>query len=172
MASPAIGVPVAAGADERHFKMLLLDIGLACSALGVSLAALERVADLALANAGAVAEQVAGQLLRLTFAANEDPALFYWHREQTAAQAEVDYLIQHGPSVVPVEVKAGAGGALRSLHLLMAARGWDRAVRLHGGLASVTRVEATSRLGDRAAYDLLSLPLYMTEHVPRLLAGR
>jgi hypothetical protein len=168
-ASPATGVPVAAGADDRHFKLILLDTGLASAALGLSLSRLERAGDVLLSNEGAVAEQVAGQLLRLTFPAHEDPTLYHWVREERTAEAEVDYLLQQGTDVIPVEVKAGASGTLKSLHILMAARRWSRAVRLWGGPPSLTAVEADTRLGTTARFDLLSLPLFLAEQTRRLL---
>ena len=168
-ATTAEGVPLAAGADDRAYKLIHLDIGLASSALGVSLRDIEALRDLSLANEGAVAEQIVGQLLRLGFPAHQEPSLYYWYRDQRGAQAEVDYVIQHGPSVVPVEVKAGATGSLKSLHVLMAKRGWKTAVRFNADFPSVTAVSAGTTTGERANYRLLSLPLYLVEQVHRLL---
>jgi hypothetical protein len=110
-----------------------------------------------------------GQLLRLNFPEHQEPALFYWQREARGAEAEVDYIVQHGSSLVPVEVKAGATGSLKSLHLLMAERQWPRAVRFCGAPPSLARASTTGRTGKTALYSLLSLPLYMVEELPRLL---
>jgi hypothetical protein len=169
--SPAIGVPLGAGVDERSYKLLLLDVGLAGTALGVSLEGLEREPELTLANQGAMAEQVVGQLLRLTHPPHEQPALYYWQRESRTSQAEVDYVIQQGTRIVPIEVKAGATGGLKSLHVLMAERGWDRAVRLNSERPSVVPVSVRTTTGQKADYTLVSLPLYATEHVCRVLGS-
>jgi hypothetical protein len=45
--------------------------------------------------------------------------LFFWIREQKNSSAEVDYLIAVGSSILPVEVKAGSIGSLRSLRYLI-----------------------------------------------------
>jgi hypothetical protein len=47
------------------------------------------------------------------------PELYYWHREARTSNAEVDYVVPVGPRLVPVEVKSGAVGAMRSLHLFL-----------------------------------------------------
>jgi predicted AAA+ superfamily ATPase len=168
-ATPAIGVPVGADADDRFFKLLFLDVGLVSTALGLDLVDLE-AGDLTLANEGALAEQVVGQLLSLGFAADREPELHYWRRGERGSEAEVDYVIQHGSKLVPVEVKAGTSGTLKSLHWLMAARRWRRAVRFNADLPSVVSVRAKTVAGTEAKYDLLSLPMYLTEQLQRLLS--
>jgi len=99
-----------------------------------------------------------------------EPKLYYWARDTPGAEAEVDYLVQHGTRIVPVEVKAGATGGLRSLHALMAARGWTRAVRFNADQPSATQVSTLTSRGDRATYELISLPLYLAANLGRILA--
>lgn len=168
-AVPALGVPLAAGVDERSFKLLMVDVGLVSSSLGLSMFQLEGAADLTLVNSGAIAEQVVGQLLRLTFPHYQNPELYFWQRNVKGSQAEVDYVQQHGNGVVPIEVKAGVGGTLKSLHLLMAERGWRWALRMNSDLPSITPVSVTTPTGKSAKYQLLSLPIYLTEQYRRLL---
>jgi uncharacterized protein len=45
--------------------------------------------------------------------------LHYWQREARASNAEVDYLLPLGDAVIPVEVKSGATGRLRSLRAFL-----------------------------------------------------
>jgi len=45
--------------------------------------------------------------------------LFYWQKEQSKGSAEVDYIIQEKSSIIPIEVKAGKSGRLKSLHIFM-----------------------------------------------------
>lgn len=168
-ATPATGAPLAAGADERRYKLILLDAGLLSALLGLSTTGLSPKADLMLANRGALVEQAVGQLLRLCFRAHEEPSLFYWHREVRGAEAEIDYVIQQGAAVIPVEVKAGATGTLRSLHMFMAERGFPLAVRFNAAEPSATMVAAATRSGP-SRYELMSLPLYSVEMLPRLVA--
>jgi predicted AAA+ superfamily ATPase len=63
---------------------------------------------------GKLAEQFDAQEL-LAWHSSE---LYYWAREARGSNAEVDYLAVHESKIYPVEVKSGAGGSLRSLHLL------------------------------------------------------
>src|SRR5688572_12162338 len=81
-ATPARGVPLGAGADDSAFKLLHLDVGLASISLGLDLRSLENATDLTLVNRGALIEQAVGQLLRLTFAVNDEPVLHWWRREK------------------------------------------------------------------------------------------
>ncbi len=53
----------------------------------------------------------------------EEPQLHYRAREKRGSSAEVDQLISQGSEIIPVEVKAGKTGSLKSLHLLLRERG-------------------------------------------------
>lgn len=98
-----------------------------------------------------------------------EPSLFYWAREQKGSEAEVDYLVQCGPDVVPVEVKSGTTGTLKSLHLYMAARGLPMAARFNADLPSSTPVRVHTTSGDLAEYQLLSMPFYLCGQFRRLV---
>ena len=41
--------------------------------------------------------------------------LYYWKRDASGNSAEVDYLIQYGREIIPIEVKSGKGRTLRSI---------------------------------------------------------
>ena len=45
--------------------------------------------------------------------------LYYWHKEDKRSQAEIDYLIQIKNNIIPIEVKAGSGRTLKSMHIFM-----------------------------------------------------
>jgi len=68
-------------------------------------------------NKDPLAEQFVGQQLRATLSQVEDPTLFYWQRTG-GRQGEIDYLIQHGNRIIPIEIKSGTTGALVSYKLL------------------------------------------------------
>ncbi len=112
-ASPA-GLPLGASASEKKFKSLMLDVGLVQSLCKLPLESEFLRSDLLNIYQGALAEQFVGQ----EFLATEQE-LFYWAREAKSSSAEVDYLIVKNGSIVPVEVKSGASGRLRSLHMVM-----------------------------------------------------
>jgi len=158
----ATGIPLSAEVDERRYKLVLLDVGLLSAALGLDVSSLAPNDDLVLANGGALAEQAVGQALRVAVPRFQDPALFYWTRDAQGSEAEVDYVVQHGKGIVPIEVKAGATGSLRSLHALVAARKWKRAIRFNSNVPSTVEI----------GYQLRSLPIYLAEQVHRLLDDR
>ncbi len=164
----ANGVPLGAEADERKFKALFLDVGLMATASGLSLLDLEQAEDVMLVNRGALCEQLVGQHLLYSAPPWEEPQLFYWAREKRGSSAEVDYVISQGRKVIPVEVKAGKTGRLKSLHLFLREKRRRQAVRLSSAPPSV--LEATTSLsdGDNVPFRLVSLPLYMAGQVRRL----
>ncbi len=164
----AQGVPLGAAVNPKMFKPLFLDTGLVLSALGLNAADLARF-DLMLANSGAICEQFVGQHLLYRQPLYRLPELHYWAREKPSSSAEVDYVIGIGPNVVPVEVKAGKTGTLRSLHQFMVTHNCPIAVRLNLDLPSLVHAKGMLPAGQRYSYPLLSLPVYMVEQIERLV---
>ena len=111
------GLPLGASADDLRFKAALLDIGLLQSLCRVPVEMELRERDLLAIYRGVLAAQFAAQEL----AACSGGDLFYWARNARGASAEVDYLAVRDGRIVPVEVKSGASGSLRSLHLMLSA---------------------------------------------------
>ncbi len=65
---------------------------------------------------GSLAEQFVAQELRLT---QDQGKLYYWQRLEKSSTAEIDFLGVLGDKVIPIEVKSGSAGRLRSLHLYL-----------------------------------------------------
>jgi len=112
--SPA-GLPLGAAASERKFKALMLDVGLMQHLCGMPVQVEFAKTDLLSIYQGALAEQFVGQEL----VAAGQSELYYWAREARSSNAEVDYLIAPDGKIHPIEVKSGASGKLKSLHLLL-----------------------------------------------------
>lgn len=70
-------------------------------------------------NEGAIAEPFVGQELLAHLDPENDPQLFYWVRQGKNAGAEVDYVMNFGQLVIPIKVKFGSTGRLRSLRQFM-----------------------------------------------------
>lgn len=113
-ASPS-GLPLGASASARRFKALMVDIGLMQHLRGLPIDLEYRKADLLHLHEGDMAEQFVGQEMLVS----QGPDLFYWARQARNSTAEVDYLAVIGDAIVPVEVKSGPSGRLRSMHLLL-----------------------------------------------------
>jgi hypothetical protein len=163
--SSANGVPLGSEANEKRFKAVFLDCGLANHVCGLPLMP---ASGLLAVNEGSLAEQFVGQELLSSGLPFEDTPLFYWHRESPSANAEVDYVISVGAEVLPVEVKSTTGGALRSVFQFLHEKRRARAVRLYLGQAGVETLRVP---GDASAsVRVLSLPLYLAGQTRRLAA--
>ena len=121
-----------------------------------------------LSNRGGLAEQFVGQQLRAAQTPARDPRLFYWQRTG-GRQGEIDYILQHGADIVPVEVKSGAAGSMKSLHQFMAEKSLKMAVRLDANPPSVKEMSVKTTQGRLVKYRLLSLPLYLAGNINVLL---
>lgn len=118
---------------------------------------------------GNVAEHIIGQ----EFLACQTSPLYklhFWRREKKQSGAEIDFLIQYENLIVPVEVKSGATGRLRSLHQFMDRSPHEYAVRIYSGQLEISRVNTLNGKG----FTLLNLPFYLagsiTEYLALLLA--
>ncbi len=154
-ASKASGLPLNAFISEKKFKLLFIDIGLvkATSLLDVELI---KNKDLMLINRGVLVEQFVGQELLAYGPTYQAGQLFYWERAKPSSTAEVDYVINVEEHVVPIEVKSGKTGSLRSLQLFLDEKKLPFGVRL-----SLAPLSYKNRV--------LSVPLYMAHEVPRLV---
>lgn len=109
------GLPLGATANPQRFKAAFVDIGLLQRLCQIPMDMELRQQDLLAIYRGKLAEQFVAQEILATGSGD----LFYWSREKRSSNAEVDYLCAHAGKIYPIEVKAGAAGALRSLHLML-----------------------------------------------------
>jgi len=161
-------LPLGAESNEKIFKTLMIDIGLVSAQLGLSAIKSPQERDLFFTNKGGLAEQFVGQQLRSTQTPSTDPQLFYWQRTG-GRLGEIDYILQHGGRVIPVEVKSGPAGKMKSLHQFMAEKKLDLAVRCNLNLPSVEKIRVKTTLGQPVAYRMISIPIYLSEQLPRLI---
>jgi len=80
-------------------------------------------------NRGSIAEMFVGLEIVKNQPCNSPAQLFFWQREQRGSQAEVDYLIESGTNIVPIEVKAGTRGAMQSLYQFIEEKKVENAIR-------------------------------------------
>ena len=163
------GIPLGAETNAKDRKPLFLDVGLLCCALGLKATDLHQAESLILVNSGAVAEQFTGQHLLYAEESYAEPKLYYWNRERRSSSSEVDYLFAHGTQVVPIEIKAGKVGSLKSLHVFAAEKGIARAVRFNTDVPSRCMISSAVASKQSEPFELISLPLYLTGETNRLL---
>jgi hypothetical protein len=163
------GVPLIADINENVYKMLFMDVGLAAYLTGLDWIALQALDGDALVNEGKLAEQFVGQHLLNPL---EPQQLTYWLRELKTANAETDYVTANGNQVIPIEVKAGKSGTLKSLQQFALSKNAALCVRFDLNLPDIRQITHSARVDGGSvpvSYTLLSLPLYMVEELPRIL---
>lgn len=169
IATSANGLPLGAETNEKFFKVIMLDCGLCGASLGLSLHQLTSISEISMINNGGMAEQLVGQLLRTIPPAYLSPSLYYWNREKKGSDAEVDYIIQHENQVIPIEVKAGTTGTLKSLHYFMKKKKKTLAVRINSSLPKKGPIQVKDSFGVSTEYELLSIPFYLIGQLTRLI---
>ena len=130
MHTHARGIPLGAQVDEKKFKVLLFDIGIHQRLLGLDVPRHLTAGDLDLVNKGSLAEVFTGLELIGNHPSHMKSPLYYWHREARSSNAEIDYVIQQGADIVPVEVKAGTKGQMQSMYLFMNERKLKKGIRV------------------------------------------
>ena len=158
MSCHANGIPLGGDVNSKSNKFILLDTGLYLHECGLDVPDLIARPSVDFINSGKLAEVLVGLELLKSADAFTDRELFYWHREAANSTAEVDYLLQHNGAVLPVEVKAGRRGAMKSLRLLMAEKGIRLGFR-------------TSQENLGASGNVRIVPHYMIGDWKRLLAS-
>ena len=158
------GLPLGAESNEKFFKAMMPDVGLTSAQLGFGALRRSDAKQIILTNKGGVAEQFVGRQLRSAQAPLMDPGLFYWKRTGGRV-GEIDYVVQHENRVVPVEVKSGTAGGMKSLHQFMADKNLHLAVRFDLNPPSMDRIHVKTTLGQPVAYTLLSLPVSLAGYL-------
>lgn len=136
-------------------RLQFLDIGLVNHGLNVQ-HELIGVKDLSSAYKGSLIPQIVTQELISTNKFSYHKPNF-WVREKNQSSAEVDLVIQFRGLLIPVEIKSGPIGKLRSLHQFMDACPHQYAVRLYAGKLEIHDTKTTNG----KTFKLLNLPYYL-----------
>ena len=120
------GLPLGAEVNEKFRKYNYLDSGLMLRILDMEMGSARPLTELILAgaaeelvNKGPITEMVAGWEIIKGLSPRTEHDLYYWENTVDGATSEVDYLIPQDFQVVPIEVKAGVTGKMKSLRLFM-----------------------------------------------------
>lgn len=148
---------------KKSPRLHVLDTGLMNYMLGLQKEMLGKD-DLSAVYQGTLIEHLVGQEL-MSNQYNALGSLNFWVREKNSSMAEVDYVIAWQGKLIPIEVKSGKEGKLKSLHLFMDEAKHPFAVRFYAGEFSL--IEATSSKGKK--YHLLNLPYFLVSQLPHYL---
>ena len=128
--SSSNGIPLGAEVDPKKRKMLIFDTGVFQRLLGLNIGELMIGNSFEVVNKGALAELSVGLELSKLSSCYQRDSLYYWQRESISGNAEVDYVIQKGEQIIPIEVKSGVKGAMQSLHLFIKEKISQEGIRL------------------------------------------
>lgn len=167
----ANGLPLGAEVKSSFRKVVAADVAVVHALLSTPAAQSFPAWDaLAPALRGQLTDQLAASQLRQTDpGSGTGPELYYWQREG-GRPGEIDYLVQMLGSIVPIELKSGASGAMKSLHQFMFERQLPLAVRADTNPPSVMNVAVKTTQGNAVSYRLISVPVYLLWNLPEILA--
>ena len=141
--------------SKKRPKLQLLDTGLACYYSGMRQEIFQSK-NLDDAFSGHITEHITGQEISALSNSYID-RLYFWTRESNHSSAEVDFVYPYKDMIIPIEVKKGAQGRLRSLHQFMDKSPHPYAVRVYSGLLGIQKAKTIAG----TPYFLLNLPFFL-----------
>jgi len=148
----ANGIPLGAEANRKYRRMIPCDTGLFLHTLGLRSEILPAV-DFSAVNRGSLAEIFVGLEFLKAASCYTPQELFCWQRSANSdyshGNAQVDFLIQKGSNIIPIEVKSGTQGSMQSLRLFMKEKHIERGIR--------TSLENFGRYEDIDVYPLYAI---------------
>ncbi len=145
---------------KKSPRLQFLDTGLINYALGIQ-AQMLAMSDLSSAFKGAVIPHlVIQELISLYNLSPYTPN--FWVREKAQSNAEVDLLYAHQGIVIPIEIKSGSTGSLKSLHQFIDASDHPYAIRMYGGRFNIEHAITPTK----KPYVLMNLPYYLGTSLP------
>jgi hypothetical protein len=177
---PSTQVTFPAIPDRAKFPRLqFLDTGLVNYFSGIQ-KQLYLTPDMSAIFHGQIARQAVGQEIIATesqnYIAQSDPRIFpmtfqhdlhFWVRDKAQSGAEVDFVLPYNNFLIPVVVRPGEPGRLRSLHQFMDVAPHPYAVRLHAGVLGIQQTQTIK--GKK--YFLLSLPYFLAGKIREHIEG-
>lgn len=113
--------------------------------------------DLSNAYKGAIIPHIIFQeVLSLNTVSNQKP--FFWVREKAQASSEVDLVLQYQNTIIPIEIKSGPTGKLKSLHEFIERTNHHYAIRMYAG---EFKIETHQTPNKNKTYQLMNLPYYL-----------
>ena len=125
----ANGIPLGGDINAKDNKFMFFDTGLYLYETGLDLSEWINDSPENFVNRGKLAEMFVAHELKKAGTPLDDNALYYWHRDNKNSNAEVDFVVQYKNAPLPIEVKSGVKGAMKSLRILMNEKSFSLGVR-------------------------------------------
>ena len=116
--------------------------------------------DLSNIYQGRMIEHLVGQEL-LSFQSLSLSKLQFWVRQKNQSDAEVDFLFPYKGKLIPIEVKSGAQGHLKSLHIFIDNAPIHFGIRFYAGNLQLDKVKTNQG----KTFYLLNLPYFLASRV-------
>ena len=116
-----------------------------------------------LVNKGAIAELVAGLEMLHYMTPNLRHELYYWVRLSKNSLAEIDYLLPSHLTILPIEIKAGNQGGMKSLWAFMREKHLSEAIRC--SLENFGEFSYTDKEDAAAVRHVSVFPLYAVSQI-------
>jgi predicted AAA+ superfamily ATPase len=156
--STSLQLPIMAD-YKKSPKLQFVDTGLLNYFVGLQ-PVFFQYADLHSFYKGLIAEHIVRQEL-IAQDAEDNKKILFWVREKKQSNAEIDILLPYKNHVIPVEVKSGKTGVLRSLHQFVNSATHPYAVRLCEGNFEIINAQTP----EGKAYKLLNLPYFLAGRI-------
>ncbi len=170
----ASGIPIHSQMDNTVFKIYFLDIGLMNHLLGLTPLDIIHETDEKLLTEGIQAEQFFAQHLKYLDPYSGSTHLTYWLRDKKRNNAEVDFIIQRSKDILPIEIKSGKSGSLKSLIYFMATKKNKKAFRFdlkkrehYQELISTSVFNGSEQI--KTNFKLFNYPLFLVECINKLV---
>lgn len=148
---------------KKSPRLQFLDTGLINHALGIQ-AQLLGMEDLSNSFKGAIIPHLITQeMISLNTIMNKKPN--FWVRDRNQSSSEVDLVYPYNNKVIPIEIKSGAKGTLRSLHQFMERANHPYAIRIYGGKFNIEESKTT----DGTPFLLMNMPYYLGTQLPQYI---
>ncbi|SEW17742.1 hypothetical protein SAMN05428988_2764 [Chitinophaga sp. YR573] len=148
---------------KKSPRFQILDAGLVNYTLSIQ-AQMLGMDDLSSAYKGAVIPHLITQeLISLQTVSPNNP--LFWVREKSQSNAEIDLVQVYREFLIPIEIKSGSTGSLRSLHQFIDAVDHPYAIRIYGGTFSIEKAITPNK----KPYLLMNLPYYLGTQLPDYL---
>jgi predicted AAA+ superfamily ATPase len=154
--------PVVASINKSP-RLQFLDTGLVNHALGIQ-HELVRMKDLSNSFKGAlIPHLITQEIISLNIFIDKKPN--FWVREKKQSSSEVDLVYIYNEKVIPIEIKSGPKGTLRSLHQFVENAKHPFAIRMYAGELMVEKAKTPTG----KPYLLLNLPYYLGTKIPEYI---
>lgn len=148
---------------KKSPRLQFLDTGLVNHTLGIQadMLALEDLSSLY--KGSLIPHLITQEIISLNTANNKKPN--FWVREKKQSSSEVDLVFTFKDKIIPVEIKSGSVGSLKSLHQFIEQTNHPYAVRIYAGEFGIEETKTPGGI----PYLLMNLPYYLGTKIPEYI---